>query len=800
MYTYRVEGPLTVGEAVFVPLGNRNALGFVTAIYEATEEELGFPFAQLRTITGRVEGLALPPPVVDLCRFVAEETLCPLPVAMSAATPPGVRDRLVTAWSVVETAHPDALTPLQQEVLRVMREQGGTILEQKGKKLPASTTRSLRLLRGKGLVTQALRVAPFAERRSAEPMLRLTPDADRVEEFLKKDGRRRPAQALTLMRLQGSTQAQLTSAEVRALAGVTETTVKALLDAKLLERVDEHAPLLKRPPMPNPAQQLAIDAIVEAVRAKEARSYLLFGVTGSGKTEVYLRAATEALREGRQVLFLVPEIALAAQTLARLRERFGRGVAVLHSDLPPTERLQNWLRIRDGQASVVLGARSAMFAPLSNVGLIVVDEEHEQSYKQESAPRYHTKALARFLGQRHGCPVVLGSATPSVESFFEAEQAELAEAEAAKGGGGRAEGSSRTPLTLLTLPERAASARLPEVLIHDLTDGYRNGKPAMLCDPLHVAIEETLARGEQVILFLNRRAYSPFVICRDCGQQMQCPNCAISLSYHRRDRKLRCHHCGYQTSPPDTCPKCAGMRLSPFGVGTEKVEEAVAALFPDTRVARLDRDVARRKGALEETLTSFRAGQIGILVGTQMVAKGLDFPNVTLVGVIAADVSLNIPDFRASERTFQLLAQVAGRAGRGKSPGRVFIQTFNPMHAAVRSAQAHDFLAMLDSLRAERREAGYPPFRRLVNIVLSGENRPLVVKASDETLQRLRALPIEILGPVDCAVERLQNRWRRHLLLKLPEGASAAPIGEALLGFDPKGVMVVIDVDPYNLM
>jgi primosomal protein N' (replication factor Y) len=456
-----------------------------------------------------------------------------------------------------------------------------------------------------------------------------------------------------------------------------------------------------------------------------------------------------------------------------------------------------------------LGARSALFAPLGNLGLVVVDEEHEASYKQESAPRYHSKALARYLGQRHGCPVVLGSATPSVESFYEAELAELAE-----------EGCAPTPktpvaesllansalrpppapLTLLTLPERAASARLPEVIVHDLTDGYRNGKPAMLCDDLHVAIEETLARGEQVILFLNRRAYAPFVICRDCGQQMQCPHCAVSLSYHRRDRKLRCHHCGYQTNPPDACPKCSGLRLSPFGVGTEKVEEAVAALFPQTRVARLDRDVARRKGALEETLASFRAGQIGILVGTQMVAKGLDFPNVTLVGVIAADVSLNIPDFRASERTFQLLAQVAGRAGRGKNPGRVFIQTFNPLHASVRSAQAHDFLSMLDALKAERAEAGYPPYRRLVNIVLSGENRSAVLKASEEALARLCRLPLDVLGPVDCVVERLQNRWRRHLLLKMPAGASAAPIGEALLGFDPKNVQVVVDVDPYNLM
>ena len=311
-----------------------------------------------------------------------------------------------------------------------------------------------------------------------------------------------------------------------------------------------------------------------------------------------------------------------------------------------------------------------------------------------------------------------------------------------------------------------------------------------------------IADGRQVILFLNRRAYAPFIICRDCGHQMQCPNCAVSLSFHRKDGRLRCHHCGYNMRPPEECPQCGGTRLNPFGVGTEKVEEAVAAEFPEAKVARLDRDIARKKGALEETLAQFRSGDIQILVGTQMVAKGLDFPNVTLVGVIAADVSLNIPDFRSSERTFQLLSQVAGRAGRGTALGSVVIQTFNPNHISVQTAKLHDFVRFYEDIKKERELAGYPPFRRLINIVLSGESRPAVVAAGDEVHHRLRPFGLtgQILGPVDCAVERVQNRWRRHVLLKLPPNTSSAPIGEALLGYAPKDVQVVVDVDPYSLM
>lgn len=793
LYTYLAEPSISLGEAVFVPLGNRPTLGFVTDVYEATEEDLGFPIEDLKPIARIVEGLSLPAPVVELAKHVATETLSSLPVALALATPPGVRDRLVTVWTLERDPNQDEkLTPMQKEVVRTLHDIGGQTTDSKSKRLDPGITRALRALKKLGIVRQALKVQTVQEKRDQEQMLRLTSDTDKIERFLRDEGKRKPAQALTLMRLQGAERALLSASEIKALAQVTETTVRALAEAGFLERFDEDKPAGGKAHTPNPAQQLAIDAVIESIRTSRPQAYLLYGVTGSGKTEVYLRAAAEALRIGRQVLYLVPEIALAAQAITQLRDRFGRSVAVIHSELSPVERLKNWKHIRDGQCSVVVGARSALFAPLDNIGLIVMDEEHEASYKQESAPRYHAKNVARFLSISHSCPLVLGSATPSVESFWEAETGE-----------DRRRSRTAPEVTLLSLPVRAASARMPDVQVRNLSDGYKQGRPAILCPDLHEAITETLEREQQVILFLNRRAYAPFIICRDCGHQMMCPNCAVALSWHRRDARLRCHHCGYQERLPSACPNCAGERLNPFGVGTEKVEETVAAEFPSARVARLDRDVARRKGALEETLAAFRSGDIQILVGTQMIAKGLDFPNVTLVGVIAADVSLNIPDFRSSERTFQLLSQVGGRAGRGRAPGRVIIQTFNPQHPSILAAQSHDFLGMYESLKIERAEAGYPPFRRLVNILATGEDRGLVVKACDKVRELLmRELPKSavLLGPVDCAVERVQARWRRHLLLKLAPGASAAWVGSALLGFAPKDVQLTVDVDPYNLM
>lgn len=778
-YTYRWDAPAQVGDAFVVPLGGRSVLGFVVGVRKVAPEALGFPVEHLREAEDRVDGLSLPESLIHLVRFVADEYLCPLPVALGVATPPAARERVVATWTLADFNAETPLTPTQKEIVRTLKEQGGTLVESPTKKLPKPTQRSLKLLRAKGLVHQSLALAPYAETRRGLSLLRLTLDEEKVERFLKREGKKKPAQAITLMRLQTAAQSRLTPAEIKAMSGVTDSTIRSLQQAGLLESIDADAPEMRPAPTPNRYQQLAIDSIVDAMDdARAAKTFLLFGVTGSGKTEVYLRCAAEALRRGKQVLFLVPEIALAVQALSQLRERFGRSVALLHSDLPPRERLENWARVRSGEAPVVLGARSALFAPLSNLGLIVMDEEHEGSYKQETSPRYHAKRLAGFLSRRFGCPLVLGSATPSVESMQQAERGEI---------------------TLLSLPERAASAKLPSVQLVNLAEGYRKHRPSLLSTELHAHMDATLARQEQIILFLNRRAYAPYLSCRECGYAFRCSRCAVSLAYSRQLRRLRCHHCGFSMAPPDLCPSCQSPKLSPMGVGTEKVEEAVREAFPDAVVARLDRDVARKRGALEETLAQFRSGDVQILVGTQMVAKGLDFPNVTLVGVIAADLSLNIPDFRASERTFQLLSQVAGRAGRGKAPGHVVIQTFNPDHVALVCAQTHAYLPFFEAVRVEREEAHYPPYTRLVNIVVSGPRLDRVKQCADEALELLEGIDGIVLGPADCPIERLVGDWRRHLLVKLAPEADMAAL-QPLVDYRPKDVRVTIDVDPYSMM
>lgn len=783
-FTYGLDAPAEPGQALLVPLAGRPAVGFVLKCYRAHPLDLPFSASQLRSAIGVIAGLSLPAPLMDLLRFAADEFLCPLPTALGAAIPPGSLERLQNRWRLDEERFAAlAIEPEgnQMEVAKSLRAAGGSLTTGKGRKLQPATERALKALRAKGVVEHTLELPLLTTAREPQQLLRLTPEGAKVESYLKRYGKKRPAQALALVRLQELEDPALTVADVKSLCGVTDATVKALLSAGLLEELPERQVERARPPEPNRHQQAAIDAILGPLRTESHAEFLLYGVTGSGKTEVYLRAAAEALRLGRQVLFLVPEIALASQSVSYLRERFGRRVAVLHSELTPKERLDNWSAIRSGDAAVVLGARSALFAPLSNIGLIVVDEEHESSYKQETSPRYYSKALARFLARRHRCPLVLGSATPSVESFYEAQTGAL---------------------KLLTLPERAAQAQLPEVRIEDLREGYRLGQPALFSDALIEALKETLDAGKQAILFLNRRAYAPSLICRDCGETFRCPSCAVAMSFSKRSGMLRCHHCGFQRVPPDECPVCSGSRIKAFGVGTERVEEAIAQQFPEAKVARLDRDVSQKRGALEQVLAAFAAGETQVLVGTQMVAKGLNFPNVTLVGVIAADVSLNLPDFRASERTFQLLSQVAGRAGRGRSPGRVIIQTLCPEHLALQCAKEHDFERFFAEIRQEREEAGYPPFVRLVNIVVSGMDSDRVGRASEELAERLRAgMPDgEILGPAECALSRLNGKWRRHVLLKLSTGSEVGPVSRALEGFGPKDVSWVVDVDPYSLM
>jgi primosomal protein N' (replication factor Y) len=537
---------------------------------------------------------------------------------------------------------------------------------------------------------------------------------------------------------------------------------------------------IKALPALNAEQSAAVEQITAALDSANRESFLLFGVTGSGKTEVYLRGVAAALALGRRALVLVPEIALTAQILGQLRERFGPSVAVMHSGLPAGERLRNWRAAADGSAPVVVGARSAIFAPLQNIGLIVIDEEHDSSYKQDNAPRYDVRALAEWRALHSDASLVVGSATPSVETYHRATLGEF---------------------RLLKLSKRAATTSLPEVFIEDLRESYKLGKPSILSQRLRSELESTIGRGEQAMLFINRRAFARSLVCRDCGYGPKCPRCSVSFTFHMRPPHLRCHHCDSKEPVPESCPKCGSLRLRPLGLGTQKVEQFLRSEMPSVGVGRLDRDVASRRGAVEETFGRVRSGQIQALVGTQMIAKGLDFENVTLVGVISADMGLSIPDYRSTERTFQLLTQVAGRAGRRK-PGRVVVQTFSPDYPAIRYASTQDYEAFYAYEIEERRGARYPPFVRLVNVVVAGPDRDAVRDLAEAARSTVESEVEEatVYGPAECALARLREKWRAHVLVKLPPDFEMKRFPRAKDFQVLRPFMVTVDVDPASLL
>jgi primosomal protein N' (replication factor Y) (superfamily II helicase) len=543
------------------------------------------------------------------------------------------------------------------------------------------------------------------------------------------------------------------------------------------------------PPALTDAQNEAMSQVVSAIRGGGSRSFLLHGVTGSGKTEVYLRCIAVCLALGRGALVLVPEIALTPQLVARFRARFGDGLAVLHSGLTDRERHAMWTKLRDGSVLSAIGARSALFAPVRRLGLVIVDEEHDGSFKQEEGVRYHARDMALYRAYRAGAVAVVGSATPSIETEMRAREGKL---------------------TRLSLPERAhAAAVLPAVELVDLRRmGPGPTRDPMLSLPLHRAIERTLEAKEQVILFLNRRGFAPSVVCEGCGAILKCQACSVALTFHRaRGGRLRCHYCDFASSLSASCPACAG-RLVLEGLGTEKLEVTVAAAFPSARVARLDRDVASGDRA-ERVLSRMRALEIDILVGTQMVTKGHDLPRVTLVGVVNADAALAMPDYRAAERTFQLLVQVAGRAGRRDRPGLVVIQTRDPEHPAIAAAAHHDVAMFFDRELADRKELGYPPFSHLALLRLDAADEGRVTRASRTLATAALATSagqsgtVEVLGPAPAPIARLRGRFRYRVLLRAKDRRA---LRATLLALVPtrdrmdRAVRIAIDVDPVQMM
>jgi primosomal protein N' (replication factor Y) (superfamily II helicase) len=578
---------------------------------------------------------------------------------------------------------------------------------------------------------------------------------------------------------------------------VGAATVSSLEKKGLVEVYDE---AVRRDPMAHtskwpaedymrtPAQTAVLEKIQAQANEERYAAFLLHGVTGSGKTEIYIRAMHAALERGRSAMMLVPEIALTPVFSRRLRSHFGDRVAIFHSSLQKGERFDEWTRVKSGEARVVIGTRSAVFAPVQKLGLIVVDEEHESTYRQQESPYYNARDTAIVRAQKESATVVLGSATPSLESFHNARAGKY---------------------TLLTLPQRFGARPMATARIVDMRNVFlRHGKPRVFSDELLQAIQETHARGEQSIILLNRRGYSSFILCRSCGETVQCPNCDVTLTYHRSERVIICHYCNHRAAVPKVCPSCSKKYIYYVGEGTEQLEEILTQLFPSLRVARIDRDTTARRSIFEQSLSDFSAGAIDTLVGTQMLAKGHDFPNVTLVGVVSVDAGLALPDFRSAERTFQLITQVAGRAGRGDRPGKVLIQTYHPYHYALRHACAQDYDGFYNEEIQYRQNHSYPPFVALASLLVHGPDLGRVRADSLELRKQLDAAneqrKCRILGPAPAPLARLKGEHRFQLLLKsrsrrvLREVADAAIKAASENGVNLRSVN--LEIDPVSIM
>ena len=620
----------------------------------------------------------------------------------------------------------------------------------------------------------------------------LTLSAEQAEAFVRENRRAKGQTEIVQRLLQGDLDA----------AELSPSALKALVEKGAAEIVSEETRRMptalkgaERTPDPTlmPGQKRAVEELTDALEHGGGR-FLLNGVTGSGKTEVYIRVIRRALELGKTAIVLVPEIALTPQMVSWLHARFGADAAVLHSRLSAGERYDEWRRIRFGEARVVIGARSAVFAPLENIGVIVVDEEHEHTYQSDKRPRYDAREIAWRRAEKHCGVLLLGSATPSISSYMRAMP------------GVRRENA----LTLIELRERVMGRPLPEVELVDMRGEFEKGNHSIFSAKLSAALRECLDAGKQAVLFINRRGHSTFVSCRACGYVVKCDQCDVSMTYHQAENVLRCHYCGREIPPPKTCPQCGSRYIKYFGAGTQKVQEEVARLFPDARTVRVDVDTTREKDAHEKLLERFRSGDANVMIGTQMIAKGLDFPHVTLVGVVAADMTLNLPDYRSVERTFQLITQVAGRAGRAEDPGRVIVQTYEPDHYGIQLAARQDYRAFYHRESAFRRKALYPPFTVIARIVFSGKNAEKTRQAAETAEARLNeyldahgARPDVVqMRAVEAPIKLLRGLTRWQVFLKMYFKGDLDGVTremQAIADDAPPEVQAELEVNPSNM-
>ncbi len=776
-FTYRVpEGMPTAerGCRVLVSFGPRRVIGIVTGgvvTGNATAEPVGALKDLLEVID---EAPLAPAPLLDLAQWVADHYLAPPGECFKLVLPPaGVRASRAVARLAAPTEESD------DTVIEALR--GGPLpLSTLARRLKKDPTAHLSRLRQQGRVVvdqdlsaQGFRFVRMASLTGIAPEPRGKAQAEVLDRLAKAGG---PVSVADLVRDRASLRGALARLEAAGAVSIRE---------ERDVRGPEILPAAARGPLePSVDQAEALGPLLEAIGAPGFAPFLLHGVTGSGKTEVYFRVVERALEQARSAILLVPEIALTPFLIRAASARFGATVSVIHSELSVGERHDQWWRIREGESRVVVGARSAVFAPMTDVGIIVVDEEHEGAYKQEESPRYHGRDVAVMRARLEGSVIVLGSATPSIESHANA----LA-------------GKYRR----LVLGTRIGPRGLPRVEVVDRRAVLRSGGDPILTPPLVEAVEARLSRREQTLLLLNRRGYATSLLCRECGQQAACPNCSVSLTVHRAGATIECHYCGYLSKAPAACAFCRGEYLRLSGFGTERVAEAVHAAFPSARIARLDRDMARRRGAVAGVLAEFEAGKTDILVGTQMIAKGHDFPRVTLVGVIDADVGLGIPDFRNAERTFQLLTQVAGRAGRAELAGEVVLQSHLPDHYALRLACAQDYEAFFAREMEFRRTMGYPPSSALLNLIVRSADAAHGAREAAALARSLRERApghFRVLGPARAPLARLRQEHRHQILLK----GNRAPMREAVRRAlverygEVRWPGIVVDVDPNSVM
>jgi primosomal protein N' (replication factor Y) len=821
-FTYRLPGDMAsraqIGCRLLVPFGKKFLTGFLVGLHDTLESEV--EEADIKEVEELLdESPVITPEIMELTRRVSDYYFAPWGECLRAALPAGaisISEQVLKLTEAGRTvlAHerPTRDSSAKQRALELVGSEGFVSSRQLEREFSKPRAAALiRQLTRDGLINVTQRIAETRMKPKFQNVVRLNKQwsvagggwPDKGES---KSGKKRTTKGaekslnekqLRVVKILESNDSGIPLSELLEAADVSSSVVRTL---EKRGGVEVFAREVRRDPLAhigqqsaeritlNTEQQNALDEIAARLAERRYTTFLLHGVTSSGKTEIYIRAMREVLERGSTALMLVPEISLTPVFSRRLRAEFGAALAILHSSLSEGERTDEWRRIKDGEARVVIGTRSAVFAPLDNIGLVIVDEEHDSSYKQDETPRYHGRDAAIMRASRADAVVVLGSATPSIESFHNARAGKY---------------------TYLRLQTRYRDRALAEVQTVDMREVFkRHGKAQTLSDELKSAIAETFARGEQSMILLNRRGFSSFLLCRSCGLAIHCPNCDVTLTYHRYNSSLQCHYCNYIRPVPNVCDACEGEYIHYVGLGTEQLEAMLKEMFPEMNIARLDRDTTRSRGSLEHIIMEFSAGGIDLLVGTQMIAKGHDFHNVTLVGVVSVDAGLGLPDFRAAERTFQLLTQVSGRAGRGDRPGRVIIQTYHPEHYALVCARDQNYEEFYRREIVFRRTMHYPPFASLVNLLVHDKDFDRANGTASDLASELRAAArdkgVRVLGPAPAAISRIRGEYRFQVLIKAQnrkwarEALDVAMDRVTAAGHNPRSINV--EVDPVNLM